>query len=643
MTTEEKSVSLTDLFATLEPNELTNFSSLGDFHSGSGIRSIRAKERQLLPESIPRQALLYKFPDFSSYERHELVVESENNVEVGPPSSGPLFGLNKKLSALSIAHTRNEDNTPPVFNTITERDGINVFCSTPGPTFFSRRNLVKNKNPSTIPLEQFQATPIPCPHPNCANSPSARNSPDVRCSRPLLTDSRCNAQMPAHPSPHSPESSKKLKDEETFHSGNSVLRRPSHEIGTLTGKRSGALLKRLTRHLRVDNLLLNRSYWALYTAGDSKSTLLKLCGQTEYKRFAEVFTPFRRRHAICKVGEGCYGEVFKCVEPITPTNGSTPLPSVAVKMIPIEGTVKFNGDPQKNFGEVLSEVIVSKELTALSLGTRNQTDGFVQLKRVHLLQGAVPSHLIKAWESYHRKHRSENDHPRIFQKNQVWLIMELSFIGASLELDVPTCPAARLSIVLQVGLALAVAECELRFEHRDLHWGNVLIRRDCGHPQNDRSVPDCVYCTNHSSTSRSVIYRVDDHPFRVPAYGVNAVIIDFTMSRLEQDGGLVYVDLAADPTLFESKGDYQFDVYRLMRDQNHNRWERFCPKTNVMWLHYLATKLASSPVTDPISPPHKRPIRQLRQLQSDLGSFSYGSALELVQQHPQFTSYRSPV
>nr|CAH8860087.1 unnamed protein product [Trichobilharzia regenti] len=63
------------------------------------------------------------------------------------------------------------------------------------------------------------------------------------------------------------------------------------------------------------------------------------------------------------------------------------------------------------------------------------------------------------------------------------------------------------------------------------------------------------------------------------------------LSSFIVDDGLVYVDLSSDPTLFQSRGDYQFDIYRHMKSHNRNIWRKFSPKTNVMWFHCLTTKL----------------------------------------------------
>jgi len=37
---------------------------------------------------------------------------------------------------------------------------------------------------------------------------------------------------------------------------------------------------------------------------------------------------------------------------------------------------------------------------------------------------------------------------------------------------------------------------------------------------------------------------------------------------LVAEGCAVYTDLSTDATLFEGSGDYQFDIYRLMRESN---------------------------------------------------------------------------
>jgi len=69
------------------------------------------------------------------------------------------------------------------------------------------------------------------------------------------------------------------------------------------------------------------------------------------------------------------------------------------------------------------------------------------------------------------------------------------------------------SIVYQVTLSLAIAESALQFEHRDLHWGNVLVQR---------------------TSEPTLSYMFDGSPVSVDTHGVKVTIIDFTMSRLSK-------------------------------------------------------------------------------------------------------------
>ena len=72
------------------------------------------------------------------------------------------------------------------------------------------------------------------------------------------------------------------------------------------------------------------------------------------------------------------------------------------------------------------------------------------------------------------------------------------------------------SVISQVAFALAVAEESLQFEHRDLHWGNVLVR---------------------PTTKEEVTFRVLGNTINVPTMGIEANVIDFTMSRLTKGRG----------------------------------------------------------------------------------------------------------
>lgn len=124
-----------------------------------------------------------------------------------------------------------------------------------------------------------------------------------------------------------------------------------------------------------------------------------------------------------KIGEGVFGEVFQNK-------------NIVLKIIPIEGDVEINGSVQKRFDEILQEVIISQELSALRTNNKNFTTGFVEVVNVRLVKGSYPMHLLKLWDEYDSRKVSDNDRPDVFDSEQLYIVFELKNCGIDLEAHV---------------------------------------------------------------------------------------------------------------------------------------------------------------------------------------------------------------
>ena len=121
---------------------------------------------------------------------------------------------------------------------------------------------------------------------------------------------------------------------------------------------------------------------------------------------------------------------------------------------------------------------------------------------------------------------SENDRPdrdlfaeassdgvRIDPKEQLFVAIEFANGGRDLEHTKLKNATQGLSIFLQIAHALAVSERALEFEHRDLHWGNILVKEN---PEADDTV----------------LFRVSlEETYSVQSAGVLATVIDCSLSR----------------------------------------------------------------------------------------------------------------
>jgi len=257
---------------------------------------------------------------------------------------------------------------------------------------------------------------------------------------------------------------------------------------------------------------------------------------------------------------------------------------------------------------MLSEVIISKTLSQLRQSGSNRTSGFVEVRGIRVFQGPYPEDLLLLWDKFDKEHESENDRPDNLPHDQKFIALEFNNGGKDLEKFTFKNASQALQAWKQVVHSLAVAEEEHQFEHRDLHWGNVLIRE---------------------TNKKYVEYTVNGDIYQVETLGIETTIIDFSLSRLSLEKATVFNNLSEDPTLFTARGkgqqggDYQFDVYRKMKVFNKNIWEEFNPKSNVFWLDYLLDKMATEVYysAKKTTKPHKSGLGKIRAIRSKLLEF----------------------
>ncbi|XP_064115171.1 serine/threonine-protein kinase haspin-like [Macrobrachium nipponense] len=208
----------------------------------------------------------------------------------------------------------------------------------------------------------------------------------------------------------------------------------------------------------------------------------------------------------------------------------------------------FSGFTVSQENRVLPES--SKELSNLQKSKEEQnnwTENFVHVLNCWCVKGSYHQDMLHMWDIFHEEKGSENDRPDIFPDTQLHIVLEFSHGGRDLEGFVFNNAGQAHAIFLQIAYTLAVAEQQLEFEHRDLHWGNVLIA---------------------TTTKNYVEFKLNEGTYCLDTKGVVATVIDFTLSRLKTPHCVMYNNLAEDPSLFTAEGDYQFEIYRQMKKVN---------------------------------------------------------------------------
>ncbi|KAJ3086377.1 Serine/threonine-protein kinase haspin [Quaeritorhiza haematococci] len=288
---------------------------------------------------------------------------------------------------------------------------------------------------------------------------------------------------------------------------------------------------------------------------------------------AKKVTPFRdlirerKWKDITKIGEATFSEVFHALDH---SNNKQTEP-VAIKVIPFgRPEIVINDSAQLTVETVYKEILITSILNELSVNSGMKGGGlnFVKLKSVAICSGPYPKELLNSWDTWDSENESENDRPDILPSDQLYAVLILEDGGNDLEHVLLNTWKQVRSLFAQIAVSLAVAEKKLNFEHRDLHWGNVLV------------APTKVQVLS---------YQMGERLVKVQTGGIRVSLIDFTLSRLEKDGQVH--SFPFDNSFFEGEGELHFDVYRIMRKILNDEWHRFEPVTNFQWLHYLTRQV----------------------------------------------------
>lgn len=137
-------------------------------------------------------------------------------------------------------------------------------------------------------------------------------------------------------------------------------------------------------------------------------------------------------------------------------------------------------------------------------------------------------------------------------EDKLFLLIILRDSGAPLKGIKLTTWSQALKIFWQVVTTLYVAETKFEFEHRNLCLDHILVDANL-----NVTLCDLKCSRAYWSSMGEVLYTRLDHPL-----------------------------------FFQGGGDYQFDVYNLMRAiLSESSWDGHEPRTNLLWLHFLLIKI----------------------------------------------------
>jgi hypothetical protein len=83
--------------------------------------------------------------------------------------------------------------------------------------------------------------------------------------------------------------------------------------------------------------------------------------------------------------------------------------AMAFKVMPVDGEMHINDEPQKTPDEMMSEVVATLELSKLA---NSAAPSFIRALSVSICRGAYPAELLGAWDLWKEENEDECENER---------------------------------------------------------------------------------------------------------------------------------------------------------------------------------------------------------------------------------------
>lgn len=345
-------------------------------------------------------------------------------------------------------------------------------------------------------------------------------------------------------------------------------------------------------------------------------TLLSMCKTPSILDFQAYVDRAKYAFELTKASDSQYCEIFH------QDSTAAAVPPKVYKIIPF-GSEELDQFPVE---QVLKELSIASKVMRL--------DSFVDIHDIAVVKGTYPPYLQSLWDQHAAAGlpSAATTNPQIYDENQLYCVIVQKYAGVDLSKFPLESWTDAESVFWQTVAALAQAETLCQYEHRNLNWTNIVIQdrfatgRRLSESSGQTPTSPTVSSSGGSTDVLDEVRIVEELQNMLHAQSpLRVTLVDYNLSRATDDSGAPIYTRLDHPDFYKGKGDYQFDIYQFMRSyfvHSHRRasdtnghghhlpttpssayfrdsddtvvdWGAFYPRTNVLWLHYLATKLVS--------------------------------------------------